>query len=96
MEGAALPQMNPPVKDPAHVFIVGCGDVGRRVGRLWREIGIPVTGLARREATRAAMARHGISPCPADLDAPQTLRNLPVKDALLYHFAPPWPACSRR
>ena len=83
--------MNPPVKDPAHVFIVGCGDVGRRVGRLWREAGIPVTGLARSEATLVAMARQGITPLPADLDAPQTLRDLPVKDALLYHFAPPPP-----
>ncbi|HEB67563.1 MAG TPA: SDR family oxidoreductase [Gammaproteobacteria bacterium] len=83
--------MNPPVKDPAHVFIVGCGDVGRRVGRLWREAGIPVTGLARSEATLDAMTSHGITPRAADLDAPQTLRDLPVKGALLYHFAPPPP-----
>ena len=83
--------MNPAVKDPAHVVIVGCGDVGRRVGRLWREAGIPVTGVARREATLAAMARHGIRAHQADLDTPQTLTDLPVADALLYHFAPPPP-----
>lgn len=80
--------MNPAVKDPATVFVVGCGDVGRRVARLWQQRGVPVTGLARQAA---GLDESGITPWPADLDEPASLRDLPVKDALVYYFAPPPP-----
>lgn len=78
--------MNPAVKDPSSVFVVGCGDIGRRVARLWQQRGVPVTGLARRSAR---LGDAGITPWPADLDDPASLRGLPTKDALVYYFAPP-------
>ncbi len=83
--------MNPAVKDPEHVLIVGCGDVGRRVGRLWRERGVAVTGIARSPATLAAMEAIGIRPRRADLDSGEGLADLPLAGAFVYHFAPPPP-----
>ncbi|MCG6887474.1 MAG: SDR family oxidoreductase [Proteobacteria bacterium] len=78
--------MNPAVKDPSSVFIVGCGDIGQRVARLWQQRGVPVTGLARQTS---ALAEAGITPCQANLDEPASLQVLPVRDALVYYFAPP-------
>ncbi|MDZ7661448.1 SDR family oxidoreductase [Thiohalophilus sp.] len=80
--------MNPAVKPPEQVFIVGCGDIGRRVARLWQADGLPVTGLAR-HADRQTAA--DIIPYQADLDDPATLTDLPVHQALVYYFAPPPP-----
>lgn len=81
--------MNPAVKDPQRVLIVGCGDLGRRVGRLWRERGVSVTGLARREETLGAMQAAGLTPLRGDLDDPSDLPPLNIADGFVYHFAPP-------
>jgi len=78
--------MNPAVKPPEQVFIVGCGDIGTRVARLWQDEGVPVTGLAR-QGDRLTAA--GIPPYPADLDDPASLSALPANQALVYYFAPP-------
>lgn len=73
------------------VVIIGCGDIGRRVAALWRERGTPVIALARRPATAEALAALGITPIVGDLDAPESLMQLPTADALVYYFAPPPP-----
>ncbi|MDZ7803507.1 SDR family oxidoreductase [Thiohalophilus sp.] len=78
--------MNPAVKPPEQVFIVGCGDIGRRVARLWQAEGIPVTGLVRNGGRLTAT---GIPAYLADLDDPASLSDLPVNQALVYYFAPP-------
>ncbi|MDY6979890.1 MAG: SDR family oxidoreductase [Pseudomonadota bacterium] len=78
--------MNPAVKPPEQVFIIGCGDVGTRVARLWQAAGVPVTGLARHGERLTAA---GITAYPADLDEPTSLTDLPVDQALVYYFAPP-------
>ncbi|MFO8025074.1 SDR family oxidoreductase [Thiohalophilus sp.] len=80
--------MNPAVKPPDQVFIVGCGDIGTRVARLWLAEDVPVTGLAR-HGDRLTAA--DIPAYPADLDDPTTLTDLPVEQALIYYFAPPPP-----
>lgn len=71
------------------VLIVGCGDIGRRVARLWSARGVEVFGLARSPRTAARLSRQGIVPVPGDLDARETLRGLPTRGALVYYFAPP-------
>lgn len=71
------------------VLIVGCGDIGERVAGLERSAGRHVTGLARSEASARRLRAAGIQPITADLDMPASLRNLPVKGALVYYFAPP-------
>lgn len=73
----------------AGIFIVGCGDVGRRVGRLWRERGAEVAGLARSPRSRAELRELGFAVVHGDLDDPATLTDLPLGDRLVYYFAPP-------
>jgi nucleoside-diphosphate-sugar epimerase len=77
------------------VFIVGCGDVGLRVARLWAAEGAAVSALSRSEASAARLSRSGIAPVRGDLDDPASLRSLPVSGSLLYHLAPP-PATGAR
>lgn len=71
------------------VVIVGCGDIGERVAQLERAAGRPVRGLARSALSVERMRRSGIVPVSIDLDDPASLRQLVVKDALIYYFAPP-------
>lgn len=78
--------MIPAISD---VLIVGCGDIGERVAGLERSAGRRVSGLVRSEASARRLRAAGIQPITADLDAPASLRDLPVRDALVYYFAPP-------
>jgi nucleoside-diphosphate-sugar epimerase len=72
-----------------NVVIIGCGDIGRRVGALWRSRKAQVYGVARGNATAAAMGEVGIVPIRGDLDDPTSLAELKVGGALVYYFAPP-------
>lgn len=71
------------------VIIMGFGDIGQRVAKLWLKEGIPVYGLARSEEKVYQMTALGVTPLQADLDAPGTLTSLPSSDTLLYWFVPP-------
>lgn len=71
------------------VLIMGCGEIGERVGLLERAMGRHVMGLIRSEASAGRLRAAGIQPITADLDVPASLSNLPVKGALVYYFAPP-------
>lgn len=73
------------------VLIIGCGDVGCRVGRVWRGRRLPVRGLVRSAARAEALREAGISPIRADLDDDGALPALPADGAVLYYFAPPSP-----
>ncbi len=79
--------MNPAVPDPVTVFIVGCGDIGRRVAARWA--GVPVSGLVRSAASAEQLQQAEITPWLANLDEPASLKDLPVAGALVYYFAPP-------
>lgn len=71
------------------VLIVGCGDIGERVAAQERAQGRRVAGLVRSGESAQRLRAAGIRPLIADLDAPESLRDLPVRDALIYYFAPP-------
>jgi nucleoside-diphosphate-sugar epimerase len=71
------------------VLIIGCGDIGERVARLERSEGRTVAGLVRSEKSVRRLRAAGIQPITIDLDYPASLNNLPVKDAIVYYFAPP-------
>ncbi len=68
-------------------FIVGHGDIGRRVATLWHDKGGPVAALVR-SARDTGPARAVLG----DLDRPSTLAQWPTDGAALFHFAPPAPA----
>jgi nucleoside-diphosphate-sugar epimerase len=71
------------------IFIIGCGDIGRRTAALWQTRGAWVTALARSDASGQQLQQLGITPVAGDLDQPASLRHLPLTGALLYYFAPP-------
>lgn len=72
-----------------HVFIIGCGDIGRRVTKLWQAAGGSVSALARSAERAQSLADSGITPVSGDLDRPDSLHDLPVKNSVLFYFAPP-------
>lgn len=72
-----------------NVFIVGCGDVGRRVALAERASGSVVTAMARSPESAAQLQALGIQVVHGDLDRPETLVDLPTESALIYYFAPP-------
>lgn len=71
------------------VFIVGCGDIGRRVAALCLAEGQVVTGLVRSAVSAAALAAVGIAPLQADLDDPTTLGRVNCAGQAVYYFAAP-------
>ena len=71
------------------VFIIGCGDIGLRVARLWRDENVPVSALVRSSQGARRLGGLGISPLEGDLDDPATFAGLPTKSALVYYLAPP-------
>ena len=72
-----------------HVLIVGCGDIGLRVAKIWKKASKSVFALARSESSIDLFRQQHIHACQADLDDPKSLINLPSKQSLLYYFAPP-------
>ncbi len=76
------------------VLIVGCGDIGRRVGHRYHNAGHPVVGLVRSEASAAALQEAGCHAVAADLDHGGEAQR-PEPGGLLYWFAPPPPGGQR-
>jgi len=75
-----------------HIVIVGCGDIGKRVAKIWKNRGKSVFGVARREDSLNDLRQQHIHTIAADLDDPASLSEFASKlsqDALLYYFAPP-------
>ena len=69
------------------VFIIGCGDIGRRVaGRLG---GRSVKGLVRKRSDGERLEALGITPVIADLDSPEDLEGVRVEGGRVFYFAPP-------
>jgi len=71
------------------ILIIGCGDIGKRVARLWIETGGNIFALIRKIEQANQLRDMHIDPVIGDLDYPDTLAKLPVKDTLIYYFAPP-------
>ena len=73
------------------VFIIGYGDIGRRVATLYLSNKNPVTGLARSESSFQLMKDDNVIPVYADLDDINSLSGLSLADSLVFYFAPPPP-----
>ena len=65
-------------------LIVGCGYLGLRVARRWLAAGHTVTGVVHSAASAEALAAMNVHPIIADVTRPETLRDLPAADTLLY------------
>ncbi|MHB8914817.1 MAG: SDR family oxidoreductase [Thiobacillus sp.] len=69
------------------ILIIGCGDVGERLVRRYRNQAHFVA-LTRKVAGAAPLRELGVKPIVGDLDQPNTLLRLPRVDGV-FHFAPP-------
>ena len=72
-----------------HAFIVGCGDIGKRVARLLLARGDAVTALNRSAEKGAELAAMGMGTVIANLDDVDSLAGLKTRGSVLYYFAPP-------
>lgn len=65
-------------------LIFGCGYLGRRVARAWREAGHEVHAVTRSAAKADELAASGIHPWIADVCDAQSLTKLPEVDVVLH------------
>jgi len=71
------------------IFIIGYGDIGRRVASLYLKNDYPVTGLARSKLSTQHMRDDGVEPVTTDLDNIDSLSELSLAGTLVFYFAPP-------
>lgn len=65
-------------------LLFGCGYLGLRVARRWREAGDRVVAVTRSAATGQRFADEGLEPLVAEVTQPGSLRNLPAADTMLF------------
>lgn len=70
-------------------FIVGCGDIGKRVALLAHAKGWKITALLRSPDKIDGIQQIIQQTIAANLDDPSTLTALPVAGSTLFYFAPP-------
>ena len=71
------------------VFMVGCGDVGRRLAPLLMQQGLPVVALARSHLAADRLIQEGITPYTGDLDPEGSLELPTAPIDTLFYLAPP-------
>lgn len=72
-----------------HVLIIGCGDIGLRVAKTWKNAAKTVFAMARSEESMDIFRQQHLHTCQGDLDETHSLKSLPTRQALVYYFAPP-------
>lgn len=75
-----------------HIVIVGCGDIGKRVAKIWKNQGKSVFGAVRSEENLNSLRQQHIHAISVDLDDAKSLGEFAGKltqESLLYYFAPP-------
>ena len=75
-----------------HIVIVGCGDIGVRVAKIWKNQGKSVFATGRSEERLNALRQQHLHAISADLDDPSSLTEFVGRlsqNSLIYYFAPP-------
>jgi len=72
---------------PSTRLIFGCGYLGARAAALWHEAGDAVYAVTRDAKRAGEFTRHGWRPIVANVLDPQSLRNLPPADTVLFAVA---------
>ncbi len=65
-------------------LIFGCGYLGLRVAERWVAMGTPVCAVTRYQERASSLKSRGIEAIVGDIMTPETLRQLPVADAVLF------------
>ncbi|MDY6942273.1 MAG: SDR family oxidoreductase [Pseudomonadota bacterium] len=73
----------------ATVVIVGCGDIGQRVARLYQKRGVKLLGVVRSDNSARKLRNLGIESMSLDLDVNGPGDGLPTADSTIHYYAPP-------
>ncbi|HEX2473901.1 MAG TPA: NAD-dependent epimerase/dehydratase family protein [Lacipirellulaceae bacterium] len=65
-------------------LIFGCGYLGQRVAMRWRESGADICVVTRSAARADNFNKEGYEAIVADVTRPETLKNLPTADVVLF------------
>lgn len=71
------------------LLVIGCGDIGRRVGKLANVDGWQVSGLVRSNESALLAEAAGITPLIIDLQDPEALTGLQTAGTSVLYAAPP-------
>jgi len=71
------------------IFISGCGDIGKRIANIARAENINVIATTRSPEKLATLNESGINAIHCNLDDPETLLNLPLKERTVIYLVPP-------
>lgn len=69
--------------------IIGCGDIGRRIGRCLLAEGRSVLAVARSRENLSRLEAEGFDVLAADFDQPESLPAVPLHNAQVYYAMPP-------
>ena len=65
-------------------LIIGCGYLGQRVARKWRDAGKAVVVVTRSDSRAEAFRQQGYQAILADVTRPETLTQLPIAESVLF------------
>jgi nucleoside-diphosphate-sugar epimerase len=71
------------------IIIIGCGYVGTRLARLWKEHGADVACLVRTPESCVRLAGEGCAAATLLLDDPQGITLPDTTGSVIYYFVPP-------
>jgi nucleoside-diphosphate-sugar epimerase len=74
---------------PGKIFIIGCGDIGRRVAMLAAADGSDVSALVRPGRSAEKLKGLPVEAVTGDLDDPPSLGGMALRESLLFYLAPP-------
>jgi nucleoside-diphosphate-sugar epimerase len=74
------------------VWIMGCGDIGRRVARLYQNEGVKAIGWVRSEESLQLGLAQGFAMRKGDVDQGSFFSIFALDEALVYWFMPPQPS----
>ncbi|SHI50502.1 Nucleoside-diphosphate-sugar epimerase [Malonomonas rubra DSM 5091] len=72
-----------------HYLIVGCGDIGNRVGKILLEQGAQVTATAKTEERASELQEKGFSTVVGNFDYQEDAPKLPCSGKQVFYFMPP-------
>ncbi len=72
-----------------NALIIGCGDIGIRVGEKLQQRGYSVTAVVRSDNSAAKLKKRGFNTSCEDLDQPMLTLPTISDGCLLFYFAPP-------
>jgi nucleoside-diphosphate-sugar epimerase len=75
-----------------NVWIMGCGDIGRRVARLYQQEGIRAIGWVRSDESLQLGLAQGFAMRKGDVDRGSFFPIFALDEALVYWFMPPQPS----